>query len=66
MVSNKTDTENIENGWVCKVVHHDVKQKREMISSLLLSLSSRTNILLVHSSAVSGLGLVKAAAKLIL
>lgn len=48
------------------VQSHDVKQKEEMIPSLLLSLSNRTNILLVHSSAVSGLGLVKAAATLIL
>lgn len=38
----------------------------EIVFSPLLSLSNRTNILLVHSSAVSGLGLVKAAPTLIL
>lgn len=41
-----------------------VQQKTE--SSPLLSLSSPANTLLVHSSAVSGFGLVKAAAILIL
>ncbi len=46
--------------------HNDLKQKMNIISSPLLSLSNRTNILLVLSSGVSGLGFVKAAATLIL
>lgn len=41
-------------------------EEQKSDSSPLLSLSSRANILLVHSSAVSEFSLVKAAAKLIL